>query len=217
MNIPISRRMRACCELVHPGDRVADVGCDHGYVGIYLLRQGIAASVIASDVREKPLQTAMSNARRFGVAEKMRFFLADGLVGVPREFNTLICAGMGADLMISILRAAPWLQSSRYRLILQCQTRTPCLRRYLSNAGWRIAQERILHDGHFLYTVMEVCWQPEAPRLTPAQWHFPPVLLDNPAPERAEYHRRAVESLGFQLRSNPSLAPILKELMEETP
>lgn len=217
MNIPISRRMRACCDLVRPGDRVADVGCDHGYVGIYLLRQGIAASVIASDVREKPLQTAMSNARRFGVAEKMRFFQADGLVGVPREFDTLICAGMGADLMISILRGAPWLQSSRYRLILQCQTRTPRLRRYLSDTGWRIAQERILSDGHFLYTVMEVCWQPEAPRLTPAQWYFPPALLENPAPERAEYHRRAVESLGFQLRSDPSLAPILEELMEVQP
>lgn len=217
MNIPISRRMRACCELVRPGDRVADVGCDHGYVGIYLLRQGIASSVIASDVREKPLQTAMSNARRFGVAEKMRFFLADGLVGVPREFDTLICAGMGADLMISILRGAPWLQCSRYRLILQCQTRTPRLRRYLSETGWRIARERILHDGHFLYTVMEVCWQPEAPRLSPAQCHFPPALLDNPAPERAEYHRRAVESLGFQLRSDPSLSPILEELMEVQP
>lgn len=217
MNIPVSRRMRACCDLVHPGDRVADVGCDHGYVGIYLLRQGIAASVIASDVREKPLQAAMANARRFGVAEKMRFFRADGLVGVPREFDTLICAGMGADLMISILEGAPWLQSGSYRLILQCQTRTPRLRRYLSDTGWRTQQERIVRDGRFLYTVMEVCWQPEYARLTPVQCYYPPALLENPAPERAEYHRRAVESLGFRLRSDQSLAPILEELKEVQP
>ena len=59
MKIPLSDRLLACCNYVNRGDRVADVGCDHGYLGIYLLTNGIAKSVIESDVAEGPLQSAI--------------------------------------------------------------------------------------------------------------------------------------------------------------
>ena len=55
MKISLSNRLLACCGYVKPGDRVADVGCDHGYLGIYLLKNGIAGAVIASDVRDRNL------------------------------------------------------------------------------------------------------------------------------------------------------------------
>ena len=51
MNLPISDRLLACAAFVNPGDRVADVGCDHGYLGIYLLKRNIAKHVLASDLR----------------------------------------------------------------------------------------------------------------------------------------------------------------------
>ena len=126
MKIPLSNRLLACCGYVNPGDRVADVGCDHGYLGIYLLKNGIASAVIASDVREMPLQSAIRNAEKFGVKERMSFYLSDGIRDVPREFDCMVCAGMGADTMMSILDAAPWLKSERYRLILQCQSKRSC-------------------------------------------------------------------------------------------
>ena len=115
MKIPLSNRLLACCGYVKPGDRVADVGCDHGYLGIYLLKNGIASAVIASDVREMPLQSAVRNAEKYGVKERMAFYLSDGIRDVPREFDCMVCAGMGADTMMSILDAAPWLKSERYR------------------------------------------------------------------------------------------------------
>ena len=128
MKLPISQRLLACCSFVHPCDRVADIGCDHGYLGIHLLTNGIASSVIAADIREGPLQSAIRNAEKYGVAGNIRFFLSDGVKTIPRDFDTLVCAGMGADVMISILEAAPWLQQDSYRLILQCQSRTHQLR-----------------------------------------------------------------------------------------
>ena len=88
-----------------------------------LLTQGIASSVIESDVAEGPLQSAMRNAVKYGTKNKMSFHLSDGVKDIPRDFDTMVCAGMGADTMISILEAAPWLKDRRYRLVLQCQSR----------------------------------------------------------------------------------------------
>lgn len=217
MKLPLSSRLMACAGFISPGDRVADVGCDHGYLGIYLLTKGIASSVIASDVNEGPLQSAVRNAVKYGVRDKIEFYLSDGVRNIPRDFNSLVCAGMGADTIISILTAAPWLKNTRYRLILQCQSKTHELRRYLCDNGWRITEESVLRDGRFLYTVMEVCYQPEYPRLTPGQWYFPAAMLENPGPETIEYYHRMVKNLQLAVnargdKADPQLRESLREL-----
>lgn len=221
MNLPLSKRLQVCCRFISPGDRVADIGCDHGYLGIHLLREGIASSVIAADINEMPLKSAMRNAEKFGVDDKISFHLSDGAINIPRDFNTMVCAGMGADTMISILESAPWLRTSHYRMILQCQSKTPMLRRYLSNNGWRITEETVLRDGRFLYTVMEVCWEPEHPRLTAGECYFPPALMKNPSAELPEYYqnvlfrlRRAINGQGEHADSN--LCNALSELENNT-
>ena len=195
MKIPLSSRLLACCSFVKPGDRVADIGCDHGYLGIYLLNKGIASYVIASDVKEGPLQSAVRNSEKFGVRDKIAFYLSDGVRNIPREFDTLVCAGMGGDTMVSILSAATWLQKAQYRLILQCQSKTPLLRKYLSDNGWSIATEKVLKDGKFLYTIMEVLWQPNVPRLTPAECYIPPALLADSSTEVSAYCKWVIEGL----------------------
>lgn len=203
MKLPLSDRLLACCGFVHPGDRVADVGCDHGYLSIHLLQTGIASHVYASDVRQGPLSSAKRNADTYGITEKINFFLSDGVQNLPRDFDAMVCAGMGGDTMISILSAAPWLKSDRYRLILQCQSKTPDLRRYLSENGWAISRETVLRDGRFLYTVMEVLWNPEAPRLTVGQCYFSPALCRCTAPEAAEYYRWVVDGLRLAVQHRP--------------
>lgn len=216
MNLPISNRLLACCGFVAPGDRVADIGCDHGYLSIYLLTNGIASSVIASDINEQPLQSAVRNAEKYGVREKIQFFLSDGVRNIPRDFDTLVCAGMGADTMVSILDSAPWLKSKQYRLILQCQSKTPMLRQYLSQNGWRITEESVLRDGKFLYTVMEVYYEPEYPRLTEGEWYFPPALMENPGVELPEYFQRVLFSLRRAINGRGENAdPVMEKALNE--
>ena len=195
MKLPISSRLLACANFVGRGNRVADIGCDHGYLSIHLLTNGIASSCIASDINEGPLQSAMRNARKFGVQSKIQFFLSDGVRNIPRDFDDLVCAGMGADTMVHILESAPWLRDTKYRLILQCQSKTPMLRRYLSEKGWRIYEEAVLRDGKFLYTVMEAGWRPEYPKLTVGEWYFPPALLENPSAEVPAYYKWVTDGL----------------------
>ncbi len=218
MKIPVSTRLLACAGFVPAGARVADVGCDHGYLGIYLLtRTSAAASVLAADIREGPLSCAVRNAEKYGVSDRMSFYLSDGAQSIPRDFDALVCAGMGADTICAILGAAPWLKNAQYRLILQCQSKTPVLRRYLSENGWKIEEESVLRDGRFLYTVMDVGYSPDAPLLTPGQWYFPAAMLDNPGVETAEYYRRQLHSLRTAVsvrgeRAEPTVCAALAEL-----
>ena len=197
MKLPLSNRLLACCDFVRPGDRVADVGCDHGYLSIHLLQSGLARSVIASDVAEMPLQSAMHNAAKFGVKDKMTFYLSNGVQNIPRDFDCMVCAGMGADTMMSILDAAPWLKDPRYRLILQCQSKRPELRQWLyDHTGFRINRETLAKDGKFVYSIMEVVYDP-GHSISPAETYITPQLLEDGHPLLPEYYERVLH--GVQL------------------
>lgn len=217
MKLPLSGRLAACCAFVRPGERIADVGCDHGYLSIHLLQTGIAGHVYAADVREAPLNSARRNAKAYGVSDRIDFFLCDGVQNLPRDFDVLVCAGMGADTIVSILQAAPWLQSSRFRLILQCQSKTPLLRKYLSDTGWEIAAETALQDGRFLYTVIQALWNPAAQALTPGQQYISPALARCQTTEALEYRRRVLSGLRLAVSHRPTeeTRRALAELEEE--
>ena len=214
MKLPISDRLLACAGFVPRGSRVADIGCDHGYLSIHLLTGGIATSCIASDVNEGPLQSAQRNARKFGVANKIEFYLSDGVEVLPRDFDCMVCAGMGADTMIHILESAPWLRNEQYTLVLQCQSKTPMLRRYLSVKGWVISEEAALRDGRFLYTIMKVVYHPEEAALTTGQWYFSPALLRNPSADVPAYYKWVVEGLRISTshQDDPEKKQALAEL-----
>ena len=215
MKIPLSKRLEAACRFVKPGDRVADIGCDHGYLGIYLLKNNIASHVYASDINEGPLNAAVFNSEKFGVRDKIQFFLSDGVRNVPRDFDALVCCGMGGDTMISILEAAPWLKKGKYRLILQCQSKRPELRKYLGENGWWICEEAVLKDGKFLYTVMEVVSMPGM-ELTAGGCHFPPALLKNPGPELPAFYRWVVGGLKMIVENQKEAAhPFKVQALEE--
>jgi dinuclear metal center YbgI/SA1388 family protein len=213
MKLPISDRLLCCASFLY-GKRVADVGCDHGYLGIHLLENHIAESVIAADINEGPLQSAMRNAEKYGVADKMTFHLSDGAKNIPRDFDALVCAGMGADTMIHILEEAPWLRSKQYYLVLQCQSKTPMLRRYLSNTGWRIVEESIVKDGKFLYTVMAVVWQPEHAGLTAGECYITPAMLNSINHDLPEYYRAITDGLRLAVehQDNAEKKQVLAEL-----
>ena len=190
MKIPLSTRLLACCRFVNSGDRVADIGCDHGYLGIYLLKNGIASSMIEADINEGPLDSARRNAAKFGVQDKMSFHLSDGVQNIPRNFDCMVCAGMGADTMMSIIHHAyDWLADPKYRLILQCQSKRPELRQWLYDKGFRINRETLAKDGKFVYSIMEVVYDP-GHSISPAGTYITPQLLEDNHPLLPEYYAR---------------------------
>lgn len=196
MKIPISKRLLCCAGFVEPGARVADIGTDHGYLGIYLLKNGAAQYVTACDLRPLPLQNARENAERFGVGTQMEFLLSDGLERVaPEKIDTVVCAGMGGDLIVRILEACAWIRNPNYRLVLQPQSAGQALRLWLAENGFLMQRETLVQDGSFLYTVLTAQWDGEKRTLSPGEQFVSPMLRAEKGPLLDAYLQRVENAL----------------------
>lgn len=156
----LSKRLQALVNMVTPGLRVADVGCDHGFVSISLVQRGISPSVLAMDVRTGPLSRAQEHIAEYGYAEYIETRLSDGLqeyrVG---EADSLICAGMGGRLMMKILTESREKAQGLQELILQPQSELQLFRRFLREEGYCLLDENILYEEGKYYFLMKVCYK----------------------------------------------------------
>lgn len=151
----LSLRLKTIAALVPHGARVCDIGTDHGYLSIYLKQQNTASSVIATDLREKPLESARRNIALSGV-NGIELRLCDGLSGIKEtEADTVIIAGMGGEVIAGILSACEWIKKAEMTLILQPTTSGEALRRFLICGGFDIETEVPVSENGKLYSVMK--------------------------------------------------------------
>lgn len=154
--ITLSARMQALANMVTEGNRICDLGCDHGWLSIYLVQHKISPCALAMDVRKGPLMQAAAHVREAGLDKYITLRLSDGLAGYSKgEADTLICAGMGGPLMRRILAADLAKADSFRELILQPQSEIASFRSFLRESGWRVLREdMILEEGKF-YPMMK--------------------------------------------------------------
>lgn len=165
----LSPRLRAIAEQVPRGAKFADVGTDHGYLPVWLMLHGVAASAVAADLRPGPLERARQTAERYGAAGRISFRLCDGLSAIaPEEADAVAIAGMGGDTIAAILDAAPWTRGPGKTLFLQPMTAQPELRLWLQSHGYAIQNERIAQEGRRLYSIWTVTGG-EMPPLSPGE------------------------------------------------
>ncbi len=165
----LSKRLSLIASLVNEGSSVCDVGCDHGYLPAFLYLSGKAKKVIATDINEKPLQSARKNLDALG-AEGVRLFLCDGLSAVENEnVDTVIIAGMGGEVISGIIDRASFLRSDAVKLILQPTTAARELRRFLAQNGFVVEQECAISENDKLYSVMQVRFSGESYEITDVQ------------------------------------------------
>ena len=148
----LSPRLQAVADWVPQGARLADIGTDHGYLPVWLLKNGRISQAIAADLRAGPLDAARRTAQRFDVAGQISFRLCNGLTDIePGEVDAVAIAGMGGETIAGILEAAPWTRECGTLLLLQPQTTFFELRAFLSTHGYCILEERIIREGNRLY------------------------------------------------------------------
>lgn len=152
----LSSRLSTIQALIPQGVRVADIGTDHAHLPISLIKSGRCPFVIASDIKEKPLKNAEQNIKKTNT-ENIDLRLGSGLSTVqPEEVDCIVIAGMGGEVISSILADTPWVKDCRYELILQPVTSADFLRKYLCDNGFKILTETAVSENDKLYTVMKV-------------------------------------------------------------
>ena len=152
----LSTRLQAVADWVPKGAKLADIGTDHGFLPVWLVKYGVIDFAIAADLREKPLETAKHSAERHGLSDKISFRLCDGLANIkPEEVDTVSIAGMGGETIVTILEAAPWTLERHTRLLLQPQSGSYELRSFLFEKGYRILRETIAREENRFYILIE--------------------------------------------------------------
>ncbi len=160
-------------------DTAADIGTDHAYVSIELIRSGRAKHVIASDVRKGPLKAAKGHIEKYGLGDKIETRLGSGLsVLKPGEADTIIIAGMGGELTGEIIRADE-AAARASRLVLQPMNSQYELRKYLLEKGFTIEKEDIECEGHRVYNLLIVKNGYQRPFEKDIDYHLPPKLYEH--------------------------------------
>ena len=139
-------------DMVRTGSRLADIGTDHAYLPAALILGGRISSAIAADLRKGPLENAEATVRTYGIADKVQLRLSDGLKFVlPDEVDDIVIAGMGGILIAEILEAAPWVKDKSKQLVLQPQSHSEDVRKYLYTNGFEIIEEAACFEDGKVY------------------------------------------------------------------
>lgn len=206
----LSKRLTTIASFVPQGSRVADVGTDHGYVPIYLVKNEVASSAIAMDVRTGPLMRAEEHIREYGLEDRIEVRLSDGLSGLQaEEADTVVISGLGGPLMVEILDRGAAVAQTVKHFVLSPQSDIPGVRVYLREHGYRIEKEVFLKDDGKYYTVMLVTHGQSRPGRYIDDL-YGKYLLDHCDPVLMEYLRKD------EIRYQNLLPELLRSPKEET-
>ncbi len=159
MNLTLDGRLDAAAEFVRGGSYLIDVGTDHAYLPVKLLLDGKISSAAATDINRGPLERAVSNAEKYGVAEKIRFVLSDGLDWAGEDdfgagtVDVAVC-GMGGELIVDILSRSELVRREGVRVILQPMTFADKVRAYLTENGFGLTDEKLCKSAGRVYAVI---------------------------------------------------------------
>lgn len=168
--IKLNPRLAAAASMVRPGKVTADVGTDHAYLPVYLVTSGRCPKCVAGDIGAGPLNNARETVALYGLPDQITLVLSDGLENEAfRTADDIVIAGMGGQMIASILARAPYLKDARYRLILQPMTRAEEVHLFLAANGFSVVEERAVTDAGKVYLILAAQYTGDVHRLTAAE------------------------------------------------
>ncbi len=173
-SVSLDARLGCIAELVGKCDCYADVGCDHGRLGAFLLQHNWVREAILTDISAQSLQKAKDLIRLVGVEPRVQFLVCDGLEKLNRRVDCVVLAGMGGETIAGIVKNGK-AQIGSARLILQANVAIPELRMYLCESGFRITDEKLVRDGRRFYVIL--CAECGSMHLNPIEQIAGPVLM----------------------------------------
>ncbi|WP_335944179.1 tRNA (adenine(22)-N(1))-methyltransferase TrmK [Pseudomonas sp. G166] len=179
----LSMRLERVAEQVPIGARLADIGSDHAYLPVALMRRGAIAAAVAGEVALTPFRSAQRTVAENGLDEQISVRLANGLAAIePGDGITAISiCGMGGETIRDILDSGKACLSGQERLILQPNGGEQPLRQWLMENRYRILCELVLRENRFDYEIIVA--EPDGPvSYTAEELYFGPLQMQARSP-----------------------------------
>lgn len=187
----LSKRLKRIAEHVDKCESVADIGTDHGYIPIYLVKEGICKKAIASDINKGPIEKAKVNVAFEGVSDKVKCLLGPGLNPLKvGEVNGVILAGMGGNLTRDILLADMDKVKKYDFIILQPAQNPEVLREFLYKNDYEIIDEDLIKDEGRFYELFKVKYNENSEKLVfedELEYEVSPLLKEKGHPLFKEF------------------------------
>lgn len=177
-NIKLSKRLSVVASLVPENAVIADIGCDHALLDIYLSKKKIIKKSFAIDITKGALNQADKNIKLYN-AKNIETRLSDGFekIDIKDNVDTVIMSGLGDAKIINILKEAEEKLNKVNNIIIQSNVGVSNIRVYLTCNGYYIDNEKLVKENNIIYTV--ISFKKGYKRYTKKEKEFGPVLLRN--------------------------------------
>lgn len=202
--IKISKRLTTIANIVlqKNSKRIIDVGCDHALLDIYLLQKNPNLKIIASDINEKPLESAKKNIEKYSFLNKIEICLKDGIKGIDEDVDTVVISGMGMETIVEILENGKKELNKIERLIISSNNKYQELRTNITKLGFKISYETVIYDEEKYYIIIEFIKGKEDYR--DKELYFGPILLKNKDENFYKYYQNIKNVKEMIVKSLPN-------------
>ena len=172
----LSRRLEVVASYVRDNSKVIDIGCDHGFLSIFLAKKYDNIKIIASDINENALGNAIENINKMNLQDKIDVRLGNELDVISAlEIDTIVISGMGANTIVGILKYSRDKLTCVKDIIVQSNTDLYFLRKNITFLGYYIEDETLVLDKNIIYTVIK--FSKGKKRYSYKELYLGPILL----------------------------------------
>lgn len=209
----LDNRLMMCANFVRKGAKFADIGTDHAYLPVWLLKNNIITYAIASDINQGPLDSGKATAEKYHCTN-IEFRLGSGLetINESDEITDVVIAGMGGELIAELIKSSHIVKNQNVNLILQPMTKSEILIDELYNMGFEIKEQKSTVSSNKCYTVILAEYTGEKTQKDPYFLYVGKLDLDDDVSKR--FVRQHINNLENKSKGDPSLIPLLNKLKE---
>ncbi|ROM60772.1 tRNA (adenine(22)-N(1))-methyltransferase [Pseudomonas rhodesiae] len=152
----LSMRLERVAANVPSGARLADIGSDHAYLPVALLRRGAISAAVAGELASTPFHAAQRTVHDNDLQAHISVRQANGLAAIEPDdgITAISLCGMGGETIRDILDGGKARLSGRERLVLQPNGGEAPLRHWLMDNGYTILNEELVHENRFYYEII---------------------------------------------------------------
>ncbi|MBR3988511.1 MAG: SAM-dependent methyltransferase [Clostridia bacterium] len=207
----LNNRLSLCAEMVRKGAKIADIGTDHAYLPVWLVRAGFASFALACDIKAEPLMQGELTIKKYHAEDLVETRLCDGLNAVnPEEADDIIIAGMGGETIVHILSDANWLKDKSKNLILQPMSKHELVINYLYKNGFELKEHKCTTCDGKIYTAFLASYTGNTK--TPDEVFTYTGLLKNDDENDLRFLNSTVNHLEKKSNANPHFGEIADKI-----